>query len=269
MTSTPEEEAAPVLERWQMWPKAVTASSAAMFMACSAAADLPTALPGFKDGERKPGNAAERGNKWHELLAAAAGLSRPDMKRLIKALEFFSDLRAQGNYKMLIEEKVDCDWLKPGVKTTADLVLYKQGELHILDWKMGTVVVDHNDNSQGKFYGVSYSHLAPKAKGVFFHIVQPFAKTWDPDDCTAYFTAAELDQFKDDAIAAQVEIDSKQLTMSVGDHCMFCPAYPHSRGTKGDTMCPEAMRVLYPERQALRDSLVNSDEEEEEESWFS
>lgn len=267
MTDTNEAqvEAEETQPRWLQWPKPITASSAKMLMACHAAADLPRALPGFEDGERKPGNAADRGSAWHEAAAVFAGLSRPDMKRSIVALQYLSDLRAQGNYKMLIEETVDCDWLKPGIKTTADIVLYKSTEIHILDWKNGRIAVDHNDNSQGMFYGVAYSHLAPKARGVFFHIVQPFAKDWDPHDCVAFYTTAQLKQFKEDAIKAQAEIDNGSTKMSFGDHCMFCPANPHSRGTKGSVMCPVAMSVLYPESASLRAALI---EDGEEESWF-
>lgn len=261
-----EAPAEPEKERWQLWPKKVTASSAKMFMACHAAADLPAALPGFKDGVRVEGNAAQKGNDWHEVLAEIVTLPRPKMRGFIEALQYVSDLRSRGVYKMLIEETVECDWLKPGVKTTADVVLYKSNEIHVIDWKMGVVPVDHDDNSQGKFYAVSYSSYAPRAKGVFFHIVQPFAKGWDSNDCVAYYDTDELLAFKADAIAAQQAIDAGSTLMQVGDHCMFCPAYPHSRGTKGDTMCPSAMAVLYPERQALRDSLV--DDEEEEATWF-
>jgi hypothetical protein len=84
--------------------------------------------------------------------------------------------------------------------------------------------------------------LAPKAKGVTLHILQPFGggnSSWFAD-------AATLKQFMDDAVATDEAITKKDLTFGPSDHCTFCPANPHGRGAKGHPLCPELMGLYYP-----------------------
>jgi hypothetical protein len=48
------------------------------------------------------------------------------------------------------------------------------------------------------------------------------------------------------AIDADRRIMRKELTLRPNDHCTFCPANPHTRGDKGNVMCPAMMNKLYP-----------------------
>jgi len=121
-------------------------------------------------------------------------------------------------------------------------VLYTQDELHIIDLKAGKIPVDSYDNSQLKFYALSFAHLAPKAEGVTGHIVQPWANNTN----STFYSAQELADFKQDVLSAEQDILDGDLTLTPSDECLFCPANPHSRGAKGSPFCPAMMNVLYP-----------------------
>lgn len=249
--------------RYAKWPKKLSASSAERLSACPGSANLPAAIPGWKDGTPKVGNAADKGSFFHEIMEMAGTLSRPEMLNLIKALEYFATLRALRNFKMLIETELTIDFLTEPVSTRPDLVLHTQDEIHVVDWKAGKIFVDVNDNYQLMMYGLCVRPLAPKAKGVWLHVVQPNSKEWEPGLAMVFVTMQQLDQFKQEMIDADQRIANGDLTLVPGDHCTFCPANPHSRGLKGSPLCPEMMAVLYPERQALYDSLVDDFEDDE------
>lgn len=254
MTDTP---------RHAQWPKKLTASNAAQFSACPGSANLPAAIPGWIDPVITAEAASSKGEYIHSILAMAAGLPRQDMSRLIIALQYLEALRTQRNYKVLIEEKVEADWLPTPVHTTSDVVLYLQDELHIIDWKTGAIAVDAFDNDQLMFYAASYAYLAPKAKGAYLHIVQPWTKDWDDSVAVVYVSAQDIEQFMQRMITASQRVNTGDLTLTPGDHCTFCPANPHVRGPKGSPSCPAMMAVLYPERVELQNQLL-----EEEEEWF-
>jgi hypothetical protein len=97
-------------------------------------------------------------------------------------------------------------------------------------------------NHQLLFYGVCFAPLAPLAKGITLHIVQPWA-----DGNQSWFADTNvLQQFMADAIAAEQKILAGDTTFGPSDHCKFCPANPHSRGLKGKPLCPAMMKLLYP-----------------------
>ena len=124
-----------------------------------------------------------------------------------------------------------------------DLVLYVQDELHVVDYKTGKIPVDPVGNEQLMFYALCAAHLAPKAKGVTVHIVQPWAEImegWFADTVT-------LQDFMKLAQQQEAKVTSKTIEFGPGDHCMFCPANPHSRGDKGSPLCPVMMDLLYPQ----------------------
>src|SRR5690606_3846082 len=99
------------------------------------------------------------------------------------------------------------------------------------------------DNAQMKTYALCVAHLAPLAKEVHLHIVQP----WANGNMGEYVVSTEqLMDWRDELIAAENAINTHQLTFSPGDHCMFCPANPHSRGDMGHPLCPAMLAILYP-----------------------
>ena len=257
------EEVTEVVPRNRKWPKKLTASTASMFSACPGSADLPSAIPSWKDPIIKPQGAASVGSKIHLVLAEAAALKRPSMHSLIRALQYFEQLRYQRNFKMLIEVTESATWLPEPVNTTADVVMYLNDELHIVDWKTGAIEVTPYDNDQMMFYAATFAHLAPKAKGVHLHIIQPWCKTWEPDAASVFVTTAEIEAYMNRMIVASQQIVNRVLTLVPGDHCTFCPANPHVRGPKGSPVCPAKEDALYPERAKARAELLEEDEE-----WF-
>lgn len=222
-----------------------SASSAARHMACPASANLPLAIPNWSPPDPVVEDARPviaKGHKLHENFADITALPAADIKAMISALQYVADIRSQRKFKVLNEEPVTATWLtsKPG--TTADLVLYTQDEMHVFDLKTGRIPVEVIGNKQLLFYGVCYAPLAPKAKGITLHIVQP----WAEGNQSWYVDTNVLKQFMDDAIAAEKKILAGDTTFGPSDSCKFCPANPHSRGLKGKPLCPAMMKLLYP-----------------------
>ena len=221
-----------------------SASRAERLMNCTASGDLERAIPNYAPPVIDPNatNAATRGTKMHELFAAVATLKPSEMKAFVEAMTYVSNLRSQRRFTVLSEQTEIADWLPRPVPTTADLVLYTQDELHIVDFKWGKIFVEVVDNEQLLYYAATYAKKAPRATQVTMHIVQPNA------DNIASWTVDTLDlaAFMGRATVAQDKLFNGQLDFMPGDHCTFCPAYPHSRAAKGSVMCPVTMELLYP-----------------------
>lgn len=230
-----------------------SASNAARLMACPGSADLEKAIPGFVHPVVDENKGAKgKGSRLHEMLELTSELAAKDLAALARALDYMAELRSRRRFKVLAEESVVATWLKSQPRTTVDVVLYTQDELHIVDYKTGTIFVDVNNNEQLMFYALCFAHLAPQAKGVWLHIVQPWA-----DNCNSVFvTTTELAAFKLRAEQAEALVLAGSTKLGPSDHCKFCPANPHSRGDKGRPFCPAMMQLLYPpvvDEQALLD----------------
>ncbi len=225
-------------------PESLSASKAARHVNCHASAQLELAIPNWEPPQEDPtvDNAANRGTQLHKLFAQIMTHKTKDIKKLSEALAYIGDLRATRRFKVLIEHTVHAEWLQTKPKTTADLVLYVQDELHVIDLKAGKIPVPVVNNKQLLYYALCYGHLAPKAKVVHLHVVQPWAdnmEVWTVD-------VVQLAQFMADMQAAEAAILAGSTQFSPGDHCQFCPANPHSRSAKGSPLCPEMMQMLYP-----------------------
>lgn len=240
--------------------KRLSASSAARIMACPASANLDVAIPGWKEPVRTVGGAAQAGTDVHQVIQDLIGIkyetltkttkfSAKDMLAVARILQYIGELWSTRRFSVLSEETVEAHWLQTKPKTTGDLVFYTQDEIHVLDTKWGKIPVDVNDNEQLMFYALAYAGLAPRAKGVTVHILQPRADNMD----SQFLPTTKLAQFKADTIAAEAKILAKDLTFGPSDHCTFCPANPHSRGVKGSPLCPTVLNIHYPK-------LVDEDE---------
>ena len=249
----------PVVPRHKQWPQKLTASAAERHVSCHGSANLPVAIPGWVDPERKEGNAADIGTFVHDLMAQAATLRKADLQSLIEMMKYLANLRDLRRFKMLIEETQEIDWLSQPTKTTPDLVLYTQDEIHVVDWKNGRVLVDLVGNKQLLYYAIAVAHLAPKAKGVYIHVVQPNSPEWDAATSMIYVTTEDLVLFRDELIKTDKAITGGDVTLSPGDHCTFCPANPHARGPKGSPLCPAALELHYPGTMKVRNDLLNEE----------
>ena len=212
-------------------------------MACPGSADLEAAIPGFEPPEKNENGRKGEGHRIHDLLANIITMPLRDVEKMIVALDYVAKLRRTRRFNVLAEEPAVAEWLVSKPTTTVDLVLYVQDELHIIDWKTGVIQVYAEDNKQLMFYAACFLHLAPKAKGVWLHIIQPWAKE---GSSSWYCSAAELQLFMQEAQEAEQKIIDEDTTLSPSDHCTFCPANPHSRGDKGRPLCPAMMNMLYP-----------------------
>ncbi len=233
--------------------KRFSASSASKMMACHASANLEVAIPGFVEPARTYGGAAQAGTDVHKVIedlmkieyvtkSRTSKFNANDMIAAGKLLAYIGEVWSRRRFTALNEAAGDTSWLQSTPQTNADVVFYTQDEIHILDPKWGTVPVEVVGNKQLLFYAASFAHLAPKAKGVTVHIVQPRIdnmEEWFIDTLT-------LKAFMDEAIAAEAAILGGDVTFQPGDHCTFCPANPHSRGGKGSPSCPVMLDLLYP-----------------------
>lgn len=233
----------------------LSASVAGRHLACHASANLEAAIHGWTPPEVDPEKGAKGvGHELHRIFQEVNELQSPaNLRKFSQALDYIADLRSQRRWKMKLEESVEIDWLSTLPKTTADMVLYTQDELHIVDLKTGKIKVDVVDNEQLLYYACAYADLAPKAKGATLHIVQPWA-----DNMESWYVSAEaLTQFASKLQQADKAIQAGDTSFGPSDHCLFCPAYPHSRGDKGKPLCPATMKILYPDH-LNEDEILNS-----------
>lgn len=225
-------------------PSRLSASSAAKHMNCYASANLELAIPGYQGPIEDPNanTAATRGTKMHEYMANIMELPLADARKFSEALEYIVKVRSLRRFTALVEVPAIAEWLttKPG--TTADLVLHVTDEMHVLDLKTGKIPVEPADNKQLLYYAATYGHLAPKAKGVHLHIVQPWAGIMD----SWFASSQDIAAFMLEAKRAEAAIQAGNVAFSPGDHCTFCPANPHTRAAKGHPVCPAMQELLYP-----------------------
>jgi len=220
-----------------------SASVAGRHMACHASANLELAIPGWQPPVVDHAAGAKgHGTKVHKILEDAGALPAREILALARVLQYVGELRSTRRFKVLLEPQVTATWLKAQPGTTADLVLYTQDEIHVVDYKWGKIPVSVYDNKQLLYYDVCFAPLAPKAKGVTNHILQPMADNFESE----FVPSPVLKQFMADAIATEEAIAKGSTKFGPSDECKFCPANPHSRGDKGHPMCPVMMQLLYP-----------------------
>lgn len=232
--------------------KSFSASNAARFMACPASADLANAILGYVPpvvDEMK--GAKGKGTNMHAWLEETSTWTAKDLLHMSQALAYMAELRSRRRFKVLAEESMIAEWLVSKPRTKCDVILYVQDELHIIDYKWGMIPVYPAGNEQLLYYAACAAHLAPKAKGVWIHIVQPPAGVME----AVWVSATELAQFMSDAQAAEKLVLAGDTTFGPSDHCKFCPANPHSRGDKGHPLCPAMMQLLYPSHVDEQDIL--------------
>lgn len=229
-------------------PERFSASNVAKHIACPASANLELAIPHWQQPDPRQGGAADHGTDMHAIFEKLMNLTRADQLAFIKVLQYITDLRTGKRFNVITEQSVEAIWLKPDPatgklpKTTVDLVFYTQTEIHVIDLKWGRIEVPVVDNEQLLYYAACYAPLAPKAKEINLHILQPNAENLE----RWVVTATELGAWMDKAKKAQARIHAGDTTFGPSDHCKFCPAYPHSRGEKGKPLCPATMQLLYP-----------------------
>lgn len=221
----------------------ISASNADKHMACPASANLELAIPGFIKPEKKKEGAAVDGTAAHDILEEIVKKPASQIDAYARVLTYLAELRKERRFQVIVEQELTAEWLVSKPKTKVDLAYYVSDQLEVIDYKWGKIEVPVVDNVQLLYYARCLAGLAPKAKGVRVHILQPFA-----DNLNSWWISADrLAQFEAEMLAAEAKILAQDTTFGPSDHgCTFCPANPHSRGEKGNKFCPAMLEILYP-----------------------
>lgn len=223
----------------------ISASVAGKHLACPASANLDLAIPNWVPPVVDDmAGAKGLGTRKHEMLEPIVALNAREIGHFAKVLTYMADLRGTRRFKVLIEQEFTATWLTSQPTTKPDVVLFVQDEIHIIDYKWGKIPVDVVNNKQAMYYAVCAAPLAPKAKGVTLHILQPPIDSYE----SWFVDTNTLAQFMADMQEAERKILKGDTTFGPSDDCKFCPANPHGRGDKGHPYCPAMMDMLYPER---------------------
>jgi hypothetical protein len=234
-------------------PERFSASVAARHMACPASANLPLAIPNWTPPVVDPDAGAKGiGTARHAMLDPIMRLKPSEVRQFAELMDYMANLRESRRFNVLVEESVKAMWLDTPSGTTADVVLYTQDEIHIVDYKWGKMPVEVVNNQQLLFYAACYGELAPKAKGVTLHILQPPIHAYE----SWFADTTVIAKFMADARATEARVAAGDMTFGPSDNCTFCPANPHSRGDKGRPLCPAMMKMLYPDHTNEDDILA-------------
>lgn len=139
--------------------------------------------------------------------------------------EYAEQVHEDGAAQLMTEERVDLTEYIPGGFGTSDVVILRQGRLHIIDLKYGKgVSVSAEDNPQLKLYALG--------------TLARFDMLYDIEDVVMTIYQPRLDNVSTDTIKAkdlyawgeEVIKPGAQLALSedapvhAGDWCQFCPA---------------------------------------------
>ena len=154
-------------------------------------------------------------------------LSDEVRKRLIDHVDICVALVNEIDAKVkLYETKIQSDLLEEH-GGTVDVIAFDGETLHVIDFKFGRVLVDHEDNAQIKCYLVLARQMFPEAKRFKGSIIQP---VFSREMRTHEYTEAELLDHEAKVLEASITDHLK-----AGDHCLYCPAL---------IACKEAARHL-------------------------
>lgn len=224
--------------------KKLSASNASQWMSCHASTDLEAAIPGFV-ATKDETFAASKGTAMHDVLALAldVGTNR-DLQDIVSMLDYVAELRKERRFKMLVEYQMLTSWMVRPSVTTADVILYLQDELHVIDHKTGGTVVDPDSPQLLTYAAAAMAEgLAPKAEGVWVHVNQPRAdnqvKTWISRADIALFVAEQMEHERQ-ILAGDLAFGPSPAA------CTFCMANPASRGSVGKgELCKVAAGKAY------------------------
>jgi len=208
----------------------MSASRIPRIIACPASYKLENMMP-----REDTSPAAARGTYIHELaekILRANGISAAfydenaeDLDIAMDYVEFIHKL-SQGAKKSLYEYNVNkgLQSIHPDLGGTADAVIIKGNELHVVDLKTGRVPVGVENNHQLMTYalGVARQLNAPDDIEVHLHI-------WQPNNVSSWHWGnwVKLIEFKEELekAAAAAELDDAPTNPS-NDSCKYCKAKP-------------------------------------------
>lgn len=139
--------------------------------------------------------------------------------------EFTAQLRKDPSAKLLTEQQVDLSDYIPGGFGTSDVVIVREGYLHIIDLKYGKgVPVFAEGNPQLRLYALGTLSMLDMIYGIKDVVMTIYQPRLD-NISTAQMTADELYEWGETVIkpAARLAL-TEDAPLGVGDWCQFCPA---------------------------------------------
>jgi hypothetical protein len=179
-----------------------------------------------------------------------------ELRFIATALVYIADILQDGGGELITEESRKATWLLTSPGTTVDVIIKQGKKMHVLDLKMGTIVVEVVENEQLLYYGKTFVydeveelelHIMQQKNLASWHITREYLESW----------AEQVQQSEDEILAGD-------LSFKVGKHCDFCPANPRSFGERGWPSCPVLAELLYGEKDAVAEEASMIDEEDEE-----
>lgn len=155
--------------------------------------------------------------------------------------------------EILVEVKVEAEWLTTRPKTTVDLIIRDHEESYVIDLKMGDIAVSPINNEQLMYY--TQTHRRGNEKVTLVILQRNNIKEWE-------LPMAVLDAWVEGVQQSERDILAGDLTLTAGTHCTFCPANPVGRGDKGNVFCPVMLQLTFGKRdeaQADEDVLEDID----------
>ena len=208
----------------------MSASRIPRIVSCPASYKLENMMP-----REDTSPAAARGTYIHELaekIMRANGISAAfydenaeDLDIAMDYVEYIHEL-SKGAKKCLYEYNVNkgLQSINPNLGGTADAVIIKDKELHVVDLKTGRVPVNVENNLQLMTYalGVALQLNAPDDIEVHLHIWQPNnVSSWNWGDWI------DLIAFKGQLEQAAIDAEKEDApTNPSNDNCKYCKAKP-------------------------------------------
>ncbi|MPZ19532.1 MAG: DUF2800 domain-containing protein [Luteitalea sp.] len=130
-------------------------------------------------------------------------------------------------YEIQVEQRLDLGHLSPGQFGTGDAIAFKDGDLHLFEYKHGRgVAVDPKDNPQLLSYvsGAAKRYHNRRVEFVTCHVVQPRAPHKDGPVRMWATTPKVLAAFEQEFREAAGRTADPNAPLVAGDHCRFCPA---------------------------------------------
>lgn len=166
--------------------------------------------------------------------------------------EFADECNVDASTELMTEQRVDFSKYVPGGFGTSDVVIIRDGRLHIIDLKYGKgVPVDAEENPQLRLYAlgaIEALDLAYEIKDIVMTIYQPRLDHVSSDSISRY----ALEEWGEKVVKPGAkEALSKTAHFEAGDWCQFCP---HRAA------CKERAKAFY-EMEEYKDSIsLNNDD---------
>ena len=164
----------------------------------------------------------------------------------------------EGEYKVMVEQKIDLTRLYPGLYGTADAIKVglRNKKLKVIDYKHGKgIPVFVENNKQAMYYvlgaieaiyqdGMKNGNPIIDDPMVFgweqfeeieLIIVQPRARHVDGPVRRWVIPKGRLDAFQDDLLASAKLTSDPEAPLVAGNHCRFCPAL---------AICPAQLKMI-------------------------